>query len=71
VFLLNSRLASLTAPRYRLVPGRTSTKGTSSYIAEFLKEGSLARLGTLIPVHLCRFRYGFDKNITTRKFLGS
>ena len=109
VFLLNSRLASFTAPRpqggkleiinsksetifkilnpnlsnffefeildiriclvFRIscfefpVPrtGRTSTKGTSSCIAEFLKEGFPARLGTLIPVHLCRFRYGFGK----------
>ena len=52
-------------------PTTFTRKGRSSYIAEFLKEGSSARLSTLIPVHLCRFRYGFDKNITTRKFLGS
>ena len=35
--------------------GRTSTKGTSSYFAEFLKEGSPARLSALTPTHLCRF----------------
>ena len=28
------------------------------YFAEFLNEVSLARLGMLVPSHLCRFRYG-------------
>ena len=49
-------------------PGRTSCELTSSYFAEFLKLSSLARLGTLIPAHQCRFAVRLASNLTTNLF---
>ena len=54
VFLLNSRMGPFTVPP-RGGPLLPKLRG---YCAEFLNEVSLARLGILVPSHLCRFWYG-------------
>ncbi len=58
VFLLNSRMGPFTVPP-RGGPLLPKLRG---YFAEFLNEVSLARLGILVPSHLCRFWYGQTHN---------
>ena len=56
MFLLNSRRGRFTAAGV-LAPAPLLPK-LRGHCAEFLNEVSLARLGMLVPPHLCRFRYG-------------
>ena len=56
MFLINSRLESLIAPR--LASGKTSPEVTSSCFAEFLNEGSPVRLGLLALSTCVGFKYG-------------
>ena len=42
----------------RHCPGGPLLPKLRGYVAEFLNEVSLARLGILVPSHLCRFWYG-------------
>ena len=56
VFLINSRLKSLTAAR--LASGETCPEVTSSCFAEFLNEGSPVRLSILYQSTCVGFKYG-------------
>ena len=67
VFLLNSRMGPFTVPPRGgpLLPklrGGPLLPKLRGYCAEFLNEVSLARLGILVPSHLCRFWYGQTHN---------
>ena len=50
---------------FRHYPGGPLLPKLRGYVAEFLNEVSLARLGIFVPSHLCRFWYGWHISIVT------
>ena len=69
VFLINSRLKSLTAAR--LASGETCPEVTSSCFAEFLNEGSPVRLGLLALSTCVGFKYGRNIILNLEVFPGT
>ena len=75
MFLLNSHQGLFAATPKVLHPlGISPSRALllpklRSQIAEFLKDGYLVRLGTLIPVHQCRFAVRTPLTLATKIFL--
>ena len=69
MFLVNSRKAyACCGPSF---DGQALSRSYGHFFAEFLNDGSLVRLGTLVPTHLCRITVRFPHAIALETFLGT
>ena len=68
MFLVNSRQESLAAALSER--GQALSQSYGRCFAEFLNEGSLVRLSTLMLTHLCRFAVRLPISLMLEVFLG-